>query len=408
MPDGRSGTDNVASQEISGKLLTFRYVIALAIMALIAIASHLAFNRVLHEHGGSAYLNQVNARQQVLAQRIARHALQYVHGDSAARDLLAAAVADFDRTHTALIERITDQRVPVRARKALQQVYFDPRNLHSEVTEFIAAGQRVLAASAPSAVAADVALLQRHADGTLERDLKHVVDIYEKSSLAQLIQLDKMQNALLVLVFLALTMEAAIIFQPMVRRITRYTADLLKLATTDPLTGLLNRRSFMDRGFAAARESRREGKPSTLMTIDADYFKRVNDTHGHATGDEVLRAMAHTLQSNIRASDLLGRMGGEEFAVLMPDVDAEEARHLAERLRCAVEGLETITETGTIQFTISVGISAIRFDENDLLPALRRADQALYSAKNAGRNRIVLAPPPEPVMVETAPVRATV
>lgn len=408
MPDSRSGIDQVDSQEISGKLLTFRYVIALAIMALIAVASHMAFNRVLHEHGGSAYLNQVNARQQVLAQRIARHALQYAHGDNTARDLLAPALADFDRTHTRLIERITDARVPARARDALHQVYFDPRNLHSDVTEFIAAGQRVLAASDPSAVAADVALLQHHADGALERELKNVVDIYEKSSLAQLVRLDKMQNALLVLVFLALAMEAAIIFQPMVRRIVRYTADLLKLATTDSLTGLLNRRSFMDRGFAAARQSRREGKPSTLLTIDADYFKRVNDTHGHAIGDEVLRAMARTLQSNVRKSDLLGRIGGEEFAVLMPDVDAEAARHMAERLRTAVAGLETVTETGTIQFTISVGISTIRFDENDLLPALRRADQALYSAKNAGRNRIAISPPPEPVLPDSAPARASI
>jgi diguanylate cyclase (GGDEF)-like protein len=164
----------------------------------------------------------------------------------------------------------------------------------------------------------------------------------------------------------------------------------------------------MDRGFAAARQSRREGKPSTLLTIDADYFKRVNDTHGHAIGDEVLRAMARTLQSNVRKSDLLGRIGGEEFAVLMPDVDAEAARHMAERLRTAVAGLETVTETGTIQFTISVGISTIRFDENDLLPALRRADQALYSAKNAGRNRIAIAPAPEPVLADTAPARASV
>jgi diguanylate cyclase (GGDEF)-like protein len=125
--------------------------------------------------------------------------------------------------------------------------------------------------------------------------------------------------------------------------------------------------------------------------MDADGFKRINDTHGHAIGDDVLKAMSERLSSRIRKEDVLGRIGGEEFALLLPDTRVEPARQLAERLRSAIEELEILTPDGPIRFTMSVGVSAIRFDEGDLTAAMARADRALYEAKASGRNRVEVA-----------------
>jgi diguanylate cyclase (GGDEF)-like protein len=225
-------------------------------------------------------------------------------------------------------------------------------------------------------------------DGDLYKGLQHIVLAYERSSTQELQRLQRMQNSLLVVVFLTLAMEAAIIFQPMVRRIMRYTGELLHLASTDSLTGLLNRRTFVERAFEKARAARRDGRPSCLLVMDADGFKRINDTHGHAIGDDVLKAMSERLSSRIRKEDVLGRIGGEEFALLLPDTRVEAARQLAERLRSAIEELEILTPDGPIRFTMSVGVSAIRFDEGDLTAALARADRALYEAKASGRNRV--------------------
>ena len=180
------------------------------------------------------------------------------------------------------------------------------------------------------------------------------------------------------------------------RQIADRTADLraanarlFELATIDPLTGCANRRHFVARAQDLIALGRRSGAPVTLMIIDLDEFKRVNDIYGHPAGDTMLRMIGRIGREHIRATDLLGRIGGEEFALLMPDTDAEGAKHFAERLREAV-GLEEAHVEGTIlRITISLGVAEQRPDESfDALYA--RADTALYAAKEGGRNRVVV------------------
>jgi diguanylate cyclase (GGDEF)-like protein len=130
--------------------------------------------------------------------------------------------------------------------------------------------------------------------------------------------------------------------------------------------------------------ARRHGHPLSIAVLDLDHFKRVNDRHGHKTGDQVLVAAAHALGTNLRAEDQLGRLGGEEFLVLLPDTDVEAAAHVAEKLRAAVACAPT-----TVPVTVSIGLATWDGEATDDL--LHRADEALYAAKDAGRDRVMAA-----------------
>ena len=142
-----------------------------------------------------------------------------------------------------------------------------------------------------------------------------------------------------------------------------------------------------------ARLQRAPAQGATVMMLDLDHFKHVNDTYGHAAGDAVLRHVAQLMRDNVRKIDLCGRLGGEEFAILLPYTHLNTAQNFAERLRAVVGSSPTRVEGHTISITISIGLSAL--EPTDELPdrALARADEALYRAKATGRNRVVLYTP---------------
>jgi diguanylate cyclase (GGDEF)-like protein len=170
---------------------------------------------------------------------------------------------------------------------------------------------------------------------------------------------------------------------------------LNELARHDPLTGLPNRRYLFEFLGQELGRARRYGEPLSVMILDIDHFKRVNDTHGHQIGDLVLEAMAETLMRHKRDADLIARYGGEEFVMVMPKTGAEGAAALAERLRRGAEELAIPLEEQAIGVTVSIG-TATSGPEGGELAADRLigiADQALYRAKNEGRNRVVSAPP---------------
>jgi len=164
-------------------------------------------------------------------------------------------------------------------------------------------------------------------------------------------------------------------------------AKLEELATTDVLTGTFNRRKFNELILAEIERVRRYGHPLSLLVVDIDHFKRINDTHGHDAGDEVLIVLAGLIRTGIRATDSLARWGGEEFVVLSPEVSVEEAAGLAERLRSAA-GTYAYSFVGRV--TASIGVAQHRAGETpDELFA--RADEALYRAKEGGRDRVEVA-----------------
>lgn len=170
----------------------------------------------------------------------------------------------------------------------------------------------------------------------------------------------------------------------------RYHAALYELATTDGLTGLYNRRHFLTVLDQEIARSRRHERTLSLLLLDMDHFKQINDEHGHPAGDQVLRQVAGLLRERIREDDVLARLGGEEFAVLATETNAEEAEKLADSLRQCIADAELNVEDKALKVTMSIGVAQLRDDENSS-SLMNDADQALYQAKSDGRDRVVLA-----------------
>lgn len=205
-------------------------------------------------------------------------------------------------------------------------------------------------------------------------------------------------GALVVVLFLALNL--------MLRRLVVNPVDvhqraLRRLATQDSLTGATNRRGFMDRLLRAQTEAEAQAEPLSLVMVDLDHFKRINDEHGHGVGDAVLREVAHRMRRQIRRADLLGRLGGEEFAILLPDTDLVGARTQAEHLLTALRG-QPFPTVG--QVTASLGVA--QWNGREAASSwLHRADLALYEAKHLGRDRLVVAEDLDTDLLTTRPDR---
>jgi diguanylate cyclase (GGDEF)-like protein len=168
--------------------------------------------------------------------------------------------------------------------------------------------------------------------------------------------------------------------------LTQANAELLSLATHDSLTGVYNRRRFDEKLTEYTLLFRRTGRPFSLLLIDADHFKRINDTHGHAVGDEVLQQLAQLIQNSLRTTDFVARYGGEEFAVLLPEIAKPDTPEVvAEKIRAAVAEAE-FPVVGNV--TVSIGVGLADPADNNHSALIKRADQQLYQAKAAGRNQV--------------------
>ncbi len=168
------------------------------------------------------------------------------------------------------------------------------------------------------------------------------------------------------------------------RDIQRLTNRLHKMATRDGLTGCLNYQAFEEALANEAARAHRYGRPFSVVMIDLDTFKAINDAHGHATGDETLRGVAKALLAAARSTDMIGRLGGDEFAALLPETDADQALPVAERFQSHARSADT-----PVTVTLSMGVATWSGAHDDLDDIINRADQALYAAKDRGRDQLV-------------------
>lgn len=166
-------------------------------------------------------------------------------------------------------------------------------------------------------------------------------------------------------------------------------AELKRLAATDPLTGLNNRRQYEALFTRELKRVQRYGGVLSLLVIDLDHFKQVNDTYGHSAGDSALQQAAGICRSHLREVDIIGRLGGEEFVVMLPDTALADALVVAERLRQKISAEDFKTPQGRVRLTVSIGVTQCRPGENSIAELIRRADAALYQAKAGGRDRVV-------------------
>ena len=170
----------------------------------------------------------------------------------------------------------------------------------------------------------------------------------------------------------------------------RMEAQLLRLANIDNLTGLSNRRIIPEAGQRELEQYQRYHRPLSLFILDIDHFKQVNDTYGHAAGDQVLIKLAEVSKNVLRATDVCGRLGGEEFIALLPETPADQAYSVAERLRRTLAETPVATPVGEIRVTVSIGIATAIAEDKAIDDLIRAADEAMYEAKAAGRNKVVV------------------
>jgi diguanylate cyclase (GGDEF)-like protein len=187
-------------------------------------------------------------------------------------------------------------------------------------------------------------------------------------------------------VFFAVVIAAK--FDAALRRAWVQEQSASREARTDPLTGAVNRRHFAEAAAAEKGRCTRYNHTGAMILFDLDHFKRLNDTHGHPTGDRALKAVADACAEEIRATDLLARFGGEEFAILLPETSMEEAARLAERLRHRIAAIELVADKGMVKMTASFGVAPLPATPGSWEESVAAADAALYRAKEQGRNQV--------------------
>ena len=172
------------------------------------------------------------------------------------------------------------------------------------------------------------------------------------------------------------------------KRMRDYNNQLQDLASHDPLTRVLNAGAYYRACDQQIHASQRANQSFAVLFIDLDHFKSINDTYGHAIGDDVLRAVAQTLQGTVRRSDIVGRIGGEEFSVFLPNTQMLGAPQLAETLRLAIASIHIEVDGVRLKITASIGVAAKRYEQETMQAIQQHADQAMYEAKRGGRNRV--------------------
>jgi diguanylate cyclase (GGDEF)-like protein len=172
------------------------------------------------------------------------------------------------------------------------------------------------------------------------------------------------------------------------KRMRDYNTQLQDLASHDPLTRVFNARAYYGACDQQIHASQRANQPFSVLFVDLDHFKSINDNYGHAVGDDVLRTVAQTIRQTVRRSDITGRIGGEEFSVFLPNTEVRGAEQLAETLRQAIEAVHIEVDGVRLKVTASIGVAAKRFDQETMQAIQQHADEAMYEAKRGGRNRV--------------------
>ena len=197
---------------------------------------------------------------------------------------------------------------------------------------------------------------------------------------------------------MVISMDNATLYAELEARVAERTHKLHEanekltlLATLDSLTGAYNRRHFIEVANTEMSRSMRSGRPLGIMMIDIDHFKMINDSYGHSAGDEALKKVVKTCLDTLRPGDIFGRLGGEEFAVILPDTDIQLCVNVAERLRSSVEQLSIESPPHQFSVTLSIGVCSATGNDNTLEHLLHIADQGLYKAKHEGRNKVVVS-----------------
>ncbi len=364
--------------------LTRAYIGALGIIAVLTIVNHGLTSYIARTQKESATIVFTLTNLRSLAGVIVSQSAAYKTSKS-----------DFD--HQLLVQsiaKIKQEHAAIEAQDGTMKDIFHaaPYVLNKTVADLVTTAENFTQRNANTeALAGPIFRLEQ----VLTINIDLALEKYQTDIIMQLAQFFKLQYLSVFFVLLVLFLEALFIFRPLVRRLGEYHQDLLRLALTDALTGLNNRRAFMQQANAGVDHFKRHKKPFALVLTDLDKFKTVNDVHGHKIGDLVLQHYSRLMRQSLRGHDIFGRIGGEEFGIFLPETTAQDARLIIERFRKTVMDTPCpyVDKNGTartLNYTSSFGIAAVTAGVWAMDSLFTLADENLYKAKDQGRNCVVM------------------
>lgn len=381
--------------ENPSKYMTLTYAVSLTIIALLSGAVHLMLDQVIEQQSQTGKIVNISGQQRMLSQRAGLFVLHHLQTGSHDSKLVALDAVDKMLINQNFLLQRHKENQHSDFSAELNALYFNPPdNVQQNVVKFADTIKGIL--TSPSEL--NVANLDKQkqyvvdvAKTSLLESLHSVVEQYEKESLEKVDELRFAQNVVFWIIIFTILIEAIFIFRPMVAKVTLFASKLQREANYDALSGIFNRRAFNLQSAQQFNDSRENDQPLSVLMCDVDFFKNVNDTYGHSTGDEVIKTVAQVMLENTRNSDVVARYGGEEFIALLPRTSKHEASIVAEKIRRSIEGIEINIDNHQLRFTISVGISDLKPSDTDIANVILRADEALYNAKESGRNQVILS-----------------
>lgn len=380
-------------------MLTVSYIVALALLAGMSVGAHYVVKRVIYEQKESARTINVAGRQRMLSQRTALFLTDLVDENSPRALInLTQSLNLFEKSHKALTIGDEDIGLSGAVPEPLFKIYYeDPHNLDLLVHKFTQDIRAIIEDAQLNGGEFDtvkVEEIRNLAKGKLLSTLDLAVKKYEEVADAKIARLVDIQTISISAILVLIMLEALIIFRPLIRKVKEYATKIEEYAITDNLTGAFNRRSIFEFISKEISRSSRYEYDFSLVMCDIDHFKEVNETYGQTVGDAALKHFVEIMQANMRKEDILGRFGGEEFMIILPQTDNLKAKRVTEKLRLALENTPLMVKQGRevkeIPVTASFGL--VTYDEkidktSDEIYA--RADRAVYEAKEQGRNRVV-------------------
>lgn len=384
------------------RTLSIAYIAALGFIAVLTIASHIITAHITNKQKeGADIAFKIGAQRAGIHEIIQSADKYYTLGDPLDLGFLNQAIADMEQGQRYLTATIRQNDLfgnPVSTE--LQKIYFQqPYALDEKTTWFLTWAKELATLPKSETARRQIAFdyVMNKLPATLATGLDVALQNYQTEAEVKTDHYYAMQYYGALFVLLVLILEAVFIFRPLVARVEGYHQMLLRYALEDYLTGLNNRRAFMKRATTELRRAQREGSEVVVVLSDLDKFKSVNDTYGHKVGDLVLQHYAEQLQTMLRSGDIIGRIGGEEFAILLPRTSAEMGFQTIDRLREKIARLpcpyvDADGKAQVLPYSSSFGLVAVCNSVADIDTLLARADEGLYEAKARGRNCVVQVP----------------
>ena len=375
------------------------YFSSLAAIALLVAASHFVIDSIVSEESLMVDINEIGGRQRMLSERIVHLLLEYaVEKDPAERSavvrLIEQANNAFDRTHNLLIRGQISPTDAIVFEDNIDNLFFgEPRYLDETARLFVYNTREVLSHEWSPELISSFYLkeLRQAAKASINSGLEELATLYTQNSKARIIRLRIIVAVFLIAAIILVIGIGLFVFEPLFKRISTQEEELRHLAFRDPLTNLLNRRGFFDEAEIQFQQSRESNTRFSVLFLDIDFLKTINDSFGHAMGDNVIVEIARVCLDNLRSDEIAGRIGGDEFGVILPNLSLQSATEVAERLRKAMSDNKIPGISGDMQVSLSIGVASVSERDKNAFELISRADKNLYEAKKTGRNLIIAA-----------------